>query len=54
MTGSQSPSGTKQQRGVVYRKGGKKLSAFPYPGGKTSYVDEIIRGRSQPTEVPES
>jgi DNA adenine methylase len=39
----QSSVGTNQQRGVVYRKGGKKLSAFPYPGGKTSYVDEIIR-----------
>lgn len=32
-----------QRPGAVYRKGGKKLSAFPYPGGKTSYVDEIIR-----------
>lgn len=28
--------------GSVYRKGGRKLSAFPYPGGKTSYVEEII------------
>jgi DNA adenine methylase len=28
---------------VVYRRGGKKLSAFPYPGGKTSYVGEIVR-----------
>jgi DNA adenine methylase len=35
--------GTEQRQGVVYRKGGKKLSAFPYPGGKTSYVDEIVR-----------
>jgi len=35
--------GTEQREGVVYRKGGKKLSAFPYPGGKTSYVDEIVR-----------
>ena len=34
---------SEQRDGVVYRKGGKKLSAFPYPGGKTSYVDEIVR-----------
>lgn len=26
----------------AYRSGGRKLSAFPYPGGKTSYCDEII------------
>jgi len=39
----QSSVGTEQREGVVYRKGGKKLSAFPYPGGKTSYVDEIVR-----------
>jgi DNA adenine methylase len=34
---------TEQRERFVYRKGGKKLSAFPYPGGKTSYVDEIVR-----------
>lgn len=26
----------------AYRPGGRKLSAFPYPGGKTTYCDEII------------
>jgi DNA adenine methylase len=38
-----STDGRSQSEGVVYLKGGKKLSAFPYPGGKTSYVDEIVR-----------
>lgn len=28
---------------TVHRRGGKRLSAFPYPGGKTSYVDEIVQ-----------
>jgi len=31
------------ERGVhAHRIGGRKLSAFPYPGGKTTYVDEIL------------
>jgi len=27
----------------AYRSGGRKLSAFPYPGGKTTYCEEIIQ-----------
>jgi DNA adenine methylase len=43
MASEPNTGGAEQREGVVYWKGGKKLSAFPYPGGKTSFVDEIVR-----------
>jgi DNA adenine methylase len=39
MTGGHSAG---DREAFAYRPGGRKLSAFPYPGGKTTYCDEII------------